>query len=153
MSARLSVRLARLLNMVPFFLANPGLSAAEAARELGVSTSTLMTDLKDRGLLESTTIIWMGEFGRTPKINATGGRDHFPSAWSCVFAGGGIKGGQVIGQTSKDGNKIEDRPIESPDILTTLVKAVGVDPGTENLSNIGRPIKIMEGSAIKEILA
>ena len=61
--------------------------------------STLMEDLRERGMLESTLIVWMGEFGRTPKINATTGRDHFPLAWSTVLGGGGIKGGQVVGST------------------------------------------------------
>src|SRR5262249_16714542 len=65
--------------------------------------ATLMDDLKARGLLDSTLIVWMGEFGRTPKINQQKGRDHYPSAWSTVLAGGGIKGGQVIGKTSPDG--------------------------------------------------
>ena len=73
--------------------------------------ATLMEDLKDRGLLDSTLIVWMGEFGRTPKINGPTGRDHWANSWSTVLAGGGIKGGQVIGKTSADGMAVEERPV------------------------------------------
>ena len=76
---------------------------------LDAAWGALMDDLKDRGLLDTTTIVWMGEFGRTPKINPQKGRDHYPNAWSTVLAGGGIKGGQAIGKTSKDGTTVEER--------------------------------------------
>src|SRR5205085_12035366 len=82
--------------------------------------SDLMADLKERGLLDSTLIVCMGEFGRTPKINPQKGRDHFPNAWSAVLAGGGIKGGQAIGRTSKDAMQVEDRPCNVPDLLATM---------------------------------
>ncbi len=111
-----------------------------------------MTELIDRDLLIDTTILWMGEFGRTPKINDQSGRDHFPKAWSCVFAGGGIQGGQAYGKTSKDGTEVEEGKVDVGDILATLCKAVGVDPETENLSRLGRPIKIAEGTPIDDIL-
>jgi uncharacterized protein (DUF1501 family) len=69
-----------------------------------------LDDLKDRGLIDTTTIVWMGEFGRTPKIvTQRTGRDHYPNAWSTVLAGGGLKGGQAIGKTSADGTTVEDR--------------------------------------------
>ena len=87
-----------------------------------------MTDLSERGLLESTTIVWMGEFGRTPQINGQAGRDHFPRAWSCVLAGGGIAGGQAFGRTSADGMSIEEDPVGVTDVLATLCSALGVDP-------------------------
>ena len=109
--------------------------------------ATLMTDLTERGLLETTTVIWMGEFGRTPKINAQKGRDHFAEAWSTVLAGGGIQGGQAVGSTSKDGTKVEDRPTTVPDLLATLCKALGIDPAKQNLSNVNRPIRIVEATA------
>jgi uncharacterized protein (DUF1501 family) len=117
--------------------------------------STLMTDLKERGMLDSTLIVWMGEFGRTPKINANNGRDHFPDAWSTVLAGGGVKGGQAIGKTSADGMKVEDRPVTVPDFLATVCSALGVDPKKTNDSNVGRPIRIVDIAAnpIKEVLA
>src|SRR5215471_11196736 len=69
--------------------------------------ASLMKDLQERGLLDTTLIVWMGEFGRTPKINGNGGRDHWANSWTTVLAGGGIKGGQVVGKTSKDGTTVE----------------------------------------------
>ncbi len=120
---------------------------------LDQSWSQLMLDLKASGLLEQTTICWMGEFGRTPQINEMGGRDHFPNAWSCVLAGAGIVGGSVVGKTSPDGMEVVDRPVTAPDFLATLCRAVGVDPATENIAEDRRPIKIVEGTAIEEILA
>jgi uncharacterized protein (DUF1501 family) len=114
--------------------------------------SQLLLDLKASGLLEQTTICWMGEFGRTPQINPMGGRDHFPNAWSCVLAGAGIVGGSIVGKTSDDGMEVVDRPITAPEFLATICRAVGVDPETENLSEDRRPVKIVEAQAIDEIL-
>jgi hypothetical protein len=79
-------------------------------------------DTKERGLLASTTILWISEFGRTPVINANAGRDHFPAAWSCVFAGGGIKGGQTYGRTSPDGMTVEENKVAIGAVLATLVR-------------------------------
>jgi hypothetical protein len=121
--------------------------------ELDAGWGTLMKELAERGLLESTTILWIGEFGRTPTINMQGGRDHFPAAWTCVFAGGGIKGGQAFGKTSASGEEVVEGKVDVPDVLATLAAAVGVDPSTENISDLGRPIKIAEGKSIQEILA
>ncbi len=117
--------------------------------------ATLMEDLKGRGLLDSTLVVWAGEFGRTPKINANKGRDHYPSAWTTVLAGGGINGGQAVGRTSKDGTTVEDRPVSVPDLLSTVCLALGIDPTKPNVSNVGRPIRIVDGSAkpMREILA
>jgi uncharacterized protein (DUF1501 family) len=97
----------------------------------------------------------MGEFGRTPRINPSAGRDHFPNAWTTVLAGGGIRGGQVIGKTSDDGMKVDDRPVSVPDFLATVCMALGIDPKTQNISNVGRPIRIADpdAKAIKEALA
>src|SRR5262249_60314505 len=78
--------------------------------------AALVTELKERGLLEKTLVIWMGEFGRTPRINGNKGRDHFPRAFSIALAGGGIKGGQVLGATSADGTTARDRPVTVPDL-------------------------------------
>lgn len=128
-------------------------SVKSLSERLDRSWSQLMLDLKSSGLLEETTIVWMGEFGRTPVINAMGGRDHFPDAWSCVLAGGGIAGGSVIGETSKDGMEVTDRPTTAADLLATVCRAVRVDPEKENMSEDLRPIKIAEGSPIKEALA
>jgi hypothetical protein len=117
--------------------------------------STLMDDLRQRGLLETTLIVWMGEFGRTPQINQQAGRDHFPAAWTTVLAGGGIKGGQAHGATSKDGMTVADRPVRVPDFLATVCKALGVDPTRQNMSNVGRPIRLADAGAkpIAEVLA
>jgi hypothetical protein len=117
--------------------------------------STLMMDLQARGLLDSTLIVWAGEFGRTPKINPNRGRDHFPDAWSTVLAGGGIKGGQVVGKTSPDGMKVIDRPVSAPDFLATICMALGIDYLKQNRSNVERPIRIVDKSAnpIQDIVA
>jgi hypothetical protein len=114
----------------------------------------LMTDLDARGLLETTTILWMGEFGRTPRINNGQGRDHFPNAWASVLAGGGIKGGQAYGKTSDDAMRVEGDPTGVPDLLATLCRALGIDHTKTNNSNVGRPIKIVDkGRVIKDLIA
>jgi len=117
--------------------------------------STLMSDLADRGLLATTTILWMGEFGRTPQINSNAGRDHFPDAWTAVLAGGGIAGGQAIGATGIDGMEVTDRRVTVPDLLATLISAMGMEPSHTNMSNVGRPIPLvdLEGKVIKECLS
>ena len=116
---------------------------------------TLMRDLKDRGLLDSTLVVWMGEFGRTAVINGNGGRDHYPNAWTTVLGGGGIQGGQVYGQTDDGGEKVSDKPVTVPDLLATICSALGVDPTKENMSNVGRPIPLTDRGAkpITDILA
>jgi uncharacterized protein (DUF1501 family) len=117
--------------------------------------AALMEDLGQRGLLDSTLIVWMGEFGRTPKINNNAGRDHFPAAWSTVLGGGGIRGGQVVGKTGEDGMTVAERPVTTADLLATVVQAVGLDPTKQNMSNIGRPIRLADPEAkpIEEVLA
>src|SRR5262249_36037789 len=111
--------------------------------------------LKARGLLDSTMIGWAGEFGRTPTINPQRGRDHFPNAWSTVLAGGGIKGGQVYGETSKDGMKVTKNKVNVPDFMATIVKGLGLNPEKQNMSNVGRPIRLAAAGSkpIKEVLA
>ena len=109
--------------------------------------AALITDLKERGLLDSTLVVWMGEFGRTPKINANAGRDHFPRAFNLAAAGCGIRGGQVIGSTTPDGTDVADSPVTVPDLLSTFCHALGVDPTIEHMSPIGRPMKIVDGGS------
>jgi hypothetical protein len=121
--------------------------------ELDAGWATLMTELKERGLLDSTTILWISEFGRTPVINASAGRDHFPAAWTCVFAGGGIQGGQAYGSTTDDGMEVKEKKVVIGDVLATLCQALGVPPDTENLTPMERPIKLSEGMPIADILA
>lgn len=128
----------------------------DLSQELDAGWSALMEDLQDRGLLESTTIIWLSEFGRTPEIRNRGGsagRDHYPRAWTTVLAGGGIQGGQAYGKTSADGTAVVENPVDVPDVFATLCRALDVDPGEQNLSELGRPIRIAEGKPIEDILA
>jgi uncharacterized protein (DUF1501 family) len=117
--------------------------------------AALMDDLKDKGLLDSTLVVWMGEFGRTPRINGNKGRDHWAVSWSTVIGGGGIKGGQVVGKSSADGTSVEERPVSVPDLLSTVCLALGLDITKQNNSNVGRPIRLVEPGAkpIKEVLA
>lgn len=125
----------------------------ELSTELDNGWGTLMQELRSRGLLETTTILCLGEFGRTPRINDAGGRDHFPDAWSCVMAGGGVAGGQAYGKTSDDGSTVVEDKVGVSDVLATFAAAVGVDPHTEQWAGNDRPIKISEGAAISELLA
>jgi hypothetical protein len=124
-------------------------------RVLDPAWSALMQDLKDRGLLDTTLVVWMGEFGRSPKINGNAGRDHHPFAWSVVLGGGGIKGGQVLGNTGKEGIAVEERPVSVLDLLATICKALGIDHLKQNESNIGRPIRIVNKLAkpLTEVLS
>jgi uncharacterized protein (DUF1501 family) len=122
------------------------------SESLDPAFATLLADLKDRGRLANTLVVWMGEFGRTPLINPQGGRDHFPAAWSTVLAGAGVKGGQAVGTTSKDGTSVVDRPVGVDDFLATVYSAVGVDPRKENQTWDGRPIQLVKGGAVIEEL-
>ncbi|HEY1064533.1 MAG TPA: DUF1501 domain-containing protein, partial [Pirellulales bacterium] len=99
------------------------------------------------GLLDSTLIVCMGEFGRTPKINGNTGRDHYAPAWSAVLAGGGVNGGQIVGKTTADGMQVEDRKVSVPDVIATTCALVGLDPKKQNLSNVSRPIRLADPDA------
>jgi uncharacterized protein (DUF1501 family) len=117
--------------------------------------AALLRDLQDGGLLEHTLIVWMGEFGRTPKFGRPDGRDHWPNSFTAVLAGGGIKGGQVIGDTGPDGTAIKERPVTVPEFLATICGALGIDHQKQNLSNVGRPIRIVAPGtqAVQEVLS
>ena len=117
--------------------------------------ATLIDDLHERGLLDSTLIVWMGEFGRTPRINGSGGRDHFPTAWTTVLCGGGVRGGQRYGKTAVGGESVEEHPVSVPQLFATICRALGVDHTGQNMSNVGRPIRIVEPETepIEELLA
>jgi uncharacterized protein (DUF1501 family) len=128
------------------------------SQQVDPAMSALIRDLEERGLLDSTLVIWMGEFGRTPRINKRGakpGRDHYPRAWSTVLAGGGIKGGQVIGKTDKEGASVVERPISAIDFLATVCGILGIDCNKQNHTPIGRPIRIVDkgNNPIKELLS
>lgn len=121
--------------------------------QLDAGWATLMKELAEEGLLDKTTILWAGEFGRTPKINSNGGRDHFPQAFTCVMAGAGVKGGTVHGATGDDGMEVTDGKMDQQDLLATLCTALGVNPLEENIAEGGRPIAIAEGNVVDEVLS
>lgn len=120
--------------------------------QLDMGMSALISDLHARGLLDSTLVIWMGEFGRTPRINNRAGRDHFSRAWTTVLFGGGIRAGQVIGRTDAQGGTVEDRPISVPDFFATICRILGIDHNKEVTVN-ARPLRIVEreGQPVREL--
>lgn len=112
----------------------------------------LLDDLEERGLLDSTLVVWMGEFGRTPKINADAGRDHWPGCYSVLLAGGGIRGGQVIGASDAIGAYPSDRPTTPGDIHATMYAALGYDPKSISYHSAdGRPTPLTDGSVMTEL--
>jgi hypothetical protein len=116
--------------------------------------AALIRDLRERGRLDRTLVIWMGEFGRTPRVNANNGRDHYPRAFSVALAGGGIRGGQVIGATSEGGNDVANRPVGVADLFCTFCHSLGIDPRKENQTPIGRPIRLVDGGErVRELFA
>ncbi|QOV88283.1 DUF1501 domain-containing protein [Humisphaera borealis] len=126
------------------------------SQECDAGMAALVTDLHSRGLLDTTLVVWMGEFGRTPQCTG-GGRNHWSRAWSSVLVGGGIKGGQVIGRTDRDGAAVADRPISVPDFLATVCTVLGVDYKRKNHPpGVDRPIPIVDTSKdihlLKELL-
>ena len=115
-------------------------------------TAALLADLKARGLLDNTLVIWMGEFGRMPHVNLTAGRDHYPQAFNVALAGAGVRGGRVIGATDKEGVEVVERAVTVPDLFCTFCEALKIDPRKENQSNVGRPLKIVEfGKSVEEV--
>ena len=114
--------------------------------ECDAAMAALVTDLERRGLLESTLVVWMGEFGRTPQCTG-GGRNHWSRAWSSLLIGGGIKGGQVVGRTDRDGATVVERPISVPDFLGTVCTILGIDYKRKNYPpGVERPIPIVDTS-------
>ena len=113
--------------------------------QLDQGMAALTADLASRGLLDTTTIVWMGEFGRTPRINQNAGRDHWPRSWSVVMGGGGLKGGQVVGATDKDGVDVSDRPVGVMDLIATMTKSMGIGLDTQYTTPRGRPMKVVDG--------
>lgn len=113
--------------------------------------SALIEDLHVRGLLDDTMVVMFGEFGRTPKVNAGGGRDHWGRAFFALFAGGGVRGGNVIGKTDRQGSDPISQPYSPMDLGATIYSAIGVDPDSEVKDQLGRPVKLNSGSAIEGI--
>ena len=116
--------------------------------ELDQGLSALVEDLDQRGLLESTVVVCMGEFGRTPQINGNAGRDHFARAWSVLLGGAGIQGGRAIGQTNDDGTAVVSDPYSSEDLMATVCQALGISLQTTFTTPSGRPIKIAGGGRV-----
>jgi hypothetical protein len=113
---------------------------------------TLVEDLVQRGLWKNTVVLWMGEFGRTPRINQNTGRDHWARCWSVVVGGGAIQGGQVYGATSKDGMDVADKPCSIGDLFATVYKGLGIAPDTKVRDNLGRPLEIAQGQPLKGLV-
>ena len=112
----------------------------------------LLKDLSERDLLEETLVLWLGEFGRTPRINENDGRDHHTNGWSAVVAGGGTRGGQIVGGTNEDGSEVVSGAVGVPDLFASLCFALGIDGNEENYSRSGRPIRVVnDGSVIEEL--
>lgn len=108
----------------------------------------LLNDLDGRGLLDSTLVVITTEFGRTPRINPLAGRDHWPNAFSVVMAGGGIKGGQIVGATDKQGAAVADRPITPEDLTATILHKLGINPATVLKTPLGRPVPLAAGGKV-----
>jgi uncharacterized protein (DUF1501 family) len=114
--------------------------------------SALLEDLADRGLLEETLVVWMGEFGRSPKINAAGGRDHWGHVFSVALAGGGVRGGTVYGSSDRQGGFPLEGRVEPQDLTATVYHCLGLSPETPIHDKFGRPLAISTGRPIDAIL-
>lgn len=120
---------------------------------LDPAMSALLDDLERRGLADETLVVWMGDFGRTPRINPNDGRDHHPAAWSAVLAGAGIRGGIVHGETDADGAKVVKDAVPVPNLLATIATVLGLDPDDTVVSPAGRPIALTDhGVPVKRLL-
>lgn len=123
--------------------------------QLDPAFATLVRDLRERDLLKSTLVVCMGEFGRTPRINPNEGRDHFARAWSLALAGGPVRGGRVVGETSADGTEVAKRPVGAPELVSSIFHAMGVDRAHTNYTKGGRPLTAVDQEAppIAELFA
>jgi uncharacterized protein (DUF1501 family) len=123
-------------------------------RDLDPAWAGLLQDLHDRRLLENTLVVWMGEFGRSPRINQHAGRDHWTKGWSIVLAGGGTKAGMVYGATDKTGATIKENPVDEGDLLATIYTALGIDPESKNPAG-AKNVSLVpeEAKPIKALLA
>lgn len=120
---------------------------------LDTAFAALLADLKERELFESTVVLCLGEFGRTPRINPLEGRDHWPSGFSCLIGGGGLRGGVVIGETDPESEKPEPKdPVTIADLSATVLKQLGIEWSRELITPIGRPLKLSEGNPLVRLL-
>ena len=121
------------------------------APSFDASFTRLVTDLDERGLLDRTLVVATGEFGRTPKFNCNGGRDHWPGVWTTIFAGGGVKGGRVVGSSDAIGSEPKDRPVHARDIPATIFHALGIGPDATIPGPDGEAVKVYEGRPVAEL--
>jgi hypothetical protein len=113
--------------------------------------TSLLDDLRQRGLLETTLVVAMGEFGRTPQLNPRGGRDHWPGVWSVLFAGGRVRGGQVVGASDRTGAEPRDRPVSPAELAATVYRGLGIDLGTRLPGPESRPMPLTEAEPVDEL--
>jgi uncharacterized protein (DUF1501 family) len=116
--------------------------------EVDPAYSTLLRDLSDRGMLDNTLVVWMGEFGRTPRLKADGGRDHYANGWITALSGGGVRMGQVIGATDANGVAVSERPVNVQDLFKTFCRVLGLNPHEEYITGDDRPVKLVEGGNV-----
>jgi len=120
---------------------------------LDIASTALLDDLRSRGLLDQTLVVWTGEFGRSPRINGDAGRDHYGNVFSAMLAGGGIRGGQVIGESDSTGSYPKSFPVTPADIHATVFTALGYDPHSITYQSAeGRPFPLSEGQPIRDLL-
>jgi uncharacterized protein (DUF1501 family) len=132
--------------------ANNHASCREQLEILDPAFSALVRDLRERGLLGRTVVLCTGEFGRTPVINAAGGRDHWPNGFSLALAGGGVRGGRVVGATDPEGKEGPSDPVRVGDLHATILTAVGIDPQKVNQTLIGRTVRFSDGEPVAALL-
>jgi hypothetical protein len=125
---------------------------ATQTKQLDPALATLIRDLREHDLLDSTIVLCTGEFGRTPKINPADGRDHWPAGFSIALAGGGIRGSQTIGETDPAGAPTPKDPVSVDDIYATVLSAMGIDPTKKYITPIGRPIRLSDGAPLERLL-
>ena len=109
---------------------------------LDLALSALIQDLKQQGMLDDTLVVVMGEFGRTPKLNTNGGRDHWPRVFSALLAGGGVNGGQIVGASDRTGESPQDNPITPADLAASIYHLLGINPAAQLSTNDGRPVRL-----------
>lgn len=123
-------------------------------KNMDIGVAALIRDLSDRGMLQNTIVVLLGEFGRTPKVNKDGGRDHWPHAMSVLMAGGGIPGGQVVGATDANGYHAAERVYRPEDFAASIYTKMGIDPNQTLHTNTGRPVQLVSnGRLMKELFA
>ncbi|HJZ56208.1 MAG TPA: DUF1501 domain-containing protein, partial [Gemmataceae bacterium] len=121
------------------------------APSFDMAFTALLTDLEERGLLDSTLVVATGEFGRTPKINANGGRDHWAGCWTAIVAGGGVKGGRIIGASDKHGTEPQDRPVTPQELVATVFHALGVPQNATIPGPTGEPVAVYPDAPVAEL--